>query len=171
MSDHDHEKEAIIGSLQLGRAELTTFLAAMQPGEEFSMLVTGNSMVPFLLNRRSTVYLTREEAYVPRVGDIVLFRRLDGAYVLHRVHKIRKDGLLVINGDAQRWTEFILPQQVCCRVTRFVRTKKDIRADATSQRFYRWVWRHLRPIHEVAANGYYYWHRVPYKLGFKKDPQ
>lgn len=168
---NDQDKGAFVSSFQLGRDELTTFLAEIRPGEEFSLLVTGNSMVPFLLDRRSTVYLTREEAYVPHVGDIVLFRRADGAYVLHRVHKIRKDGVLVINGDAQRWTEFILPQQVCCRVTHFVRTKKDIRADATSQRFCRWAWRHMRPIHAVAASGYYYWHRIPYKMGFKKDPQ
>lgn len=168
---NDHDTEAFVGSFRFGRDELTTFLEAIRPGEEFSLLVTGNSMVPFLLDRRSTVFLIREEAYVPRVGDIVLFRRVGGAYVLHRVHKIRKDGLLVINGDAQRWTELILPQQVCCRVTHFARTKKDIRADATSQRFYRWVWRHLRLIHGVAASGYYYWHRIPYKLGFKKDPQ
>lgn len=168
---NDHDMEAFGGSLQIGRGELTAFLLTMQPGEELSMLVTGNSMVPFLLNRRSTVYLIRDEVYEPHVGDIVLFRRVDGTYVLHRVHKIRKDGLLVINGDAQRWTELILPRQVCCHVTHFVRTKKDIRVDAASQRFYRWVWRHLRLIHGVAASGYYYWHRVPYKLGFKKDPQ
>ena len=132
--------------------------------------VTGNSMVPFLLNRRSTVFSSVSRTMSPR-GDIILCRRIDGAYILHRIHKIRKDGVLIPNGDAQRWTELILPQQVCCRVAHFVRTKRDIRTDSRSYRFCRWLWRGLRPLHAVAASGYYYWHRIPYKLGFRKDPQ
>lgn len=158
-------------SLQIDREALAACIAALRPGEELPLLVTGNSMVPFLLNRRSTVFLVREPDYVPRVGDIILCRRIDGAYILHRIHKIRKDGVLILNGDAQRWTELILPQQVCCRAAHFVRTKRDIRTDSRSYRFCRWLWRGLRPLHAVAASGYYYWHRIPYKLGFRKDPQ
>ncbi len=150
---------------QIDREALAACIAALRPGEELPLLVTGNSMVPFLLNRRSTVFLVREPDYVPRVGDIILCRRIDGAYILHRIHKIRKDGVLILNGDAQRWTELILPQQVCCRVAHFVRTKRDIRTDSRSYRFCRWLWRGLRPLHAVAASGYYYWHRIPYKLG------
>ena len=156
-------------SLQIDREAPAACIAALRP--ELPLLVTGNSMVPFLLNRRSTVFLVREPDYVPRVGDIILCRRIDGAYILHRIHKIRKDGVLILNGDAQRWTELILPQQVCCRVAHFVRTKRDIRTDSRSYRFCRWLWRGLRPLHAVAASGYYYWHRIPYKLGFRKDPQ
>ena len=113
--------DALVGgeghSLQVDRESLAACIAAMRPGEELPLLVTGNSMVPFLLNRRSTVFLVREPDYVPRVGDIVLSRRMDGAYILHRIYKIRKDGTIVLNGDAQTWTETIFPQQICCRVT------------------------------------------------------
>lgn len=158
-------------SFQIGREEMAAWLDALEPGDEMPLLVTGNSMVPFLLNRRSTVYIVREEGYVPRVGDILLCRRVNGAFVLHRLHKIHPDGRLVLNGDAQRWTELVFPEQVCGRVTHFVRTKRDISTTARSYRLYRWLWRHLRPMHELAAKGYYYWHRVPYKLGIKKDPQ
>lgn len=157
-------------SLQIDREMLTACIAALRPGEEMPLLVTGNSMVPFLLNRRSTVFLVRVQDYVPRVGDIVLYRRLDGAYILHRVHKVRKDGVLVLNGDAQVWTELVLPAQVCCSVTHFVRTRRDIRTDSRTYRIYRRLWRGLRPLHAAAASFYYYWHRIPYKLGFKKDP-
>ena len=87
-------------SLQIDREALAACIAALRPGEELPLLVTGNSMVPFLLNRRSTVFLVREPDYVPRVGDIILCRRIDGAYILHRIHKIRKDGVLILNGDA-----------------------------------------------------------------------
>lgn len=159
------------GSIQVDRDGLAACIDGLGPGEEFPLLVTGGSMVPFLLNRRTTVFLAREENYVPRVGDIVLFRRLSGAFVLHRIHRIQPDGVLVINGDAQAWTEMILPDQICCRVTHFVRTKRDIRVESRSYRFWCGLWRHVRPLHGVAAAGYYYWHRIPYKLGFKKDPQ
>ena len=66
-------------SLQIDREALAACIAALRPGEELPLLVTGNSMVPFLLNRRSTVFLVREPDYVPRVGDIILCRRIDGA--------------------------------------------------------------------------------------------
>lgn len=46
------------------------------------------------------------------MGRIVFFRRADGSFFLHRIRRIRKDGSLLICGDAQSWTEVIAPDQV-----------------------------------------------------------
>ena len=68
----------------------------VKSGGTVELTVTGCSMLPLLLDRRSTVRLRRKEHYA--LGDIVLFRRNNGDYVLHRVCRIH-DGLYDILGD------------------------------------------------------------------------
>ena len=42
------------------RQDMSEILAAVPFDQEFALRVTGTSMVPFLLNRRSTVFLVRQ---------------------------------------------------------------------------------------------------------------
>ena len=65
-------------------------------GGTVELTVTGRSMLPLLLDRRSVVRLRRKENYA--IGDIVLFQRDNGDYVLHRVCRIH-EGLYDILGD------------------------------------------------------------------------
>ena len=68
-------------------------------GEKVALTVTGNSMLPFLADGRDRVILQRIEK-LPKKGDIVFYRRKNGAYVLHRVVK-RRGELFYFSGDAQ----------------------------------------------------------------------
>lgn len=68
-------------------------------GEKVALTVTGNSMLPFLADGRDRVILQRIEK-LPKKGDIVFYRRKNGAYVLHRVVK-RSGELFYFSGDAQ----------------------------------------------------------------------
>lgn len=72
-------------------------------GEKVMLTVTGNSMLPFLRDGRDSVVLGKLEK-PPKRGDIVFFKRANGAYVLHRVVK-RKGDLYYFSGDAQRVVE------------------------------------------------------------------
>lgn len=158
----------------IDRTGMDEILDVIPEGQEFALRVTGYSMVPFFLNRISTVFLVRRADYVPHVGDVVFFKRLgDGAYVLHRVNRIRTmpDGrvIYVINGDAQSWREVIFADQIVAHVTHFIRTKKDYRMDSFRCRCWAALWRPLRFMHPFAARMNYYWRRLPYKLGLKKD--
>ena len=72
--------------------------------------IKGNSMVPFL-REGDTVYLnslTNE----PKRGDVVLFRRADGSFVLHRIAKRLPDKSYLLPLIAQipvcRWTISLL---------------------------------------------------------------
>ena len=56
-------------------------------------------MLPFLADGRDKVILQKIEK-LPKKGDIVFYRRKNGAYVLHRVVKRRGD-LFYFSGDAQ----------------------------------------------------------------------
>ncbi len=101
-----------------GFARLVAYKLA--DGENVTLNVTGDSMLPFLADGRDTVTLKKIER-LPRKGDIVLYQRSSGAYVLHRVVK-RKKGALYFSGDAQTRIEGpIAPRQligVCQSVCR-----------------------------------------------------
>lgn len=72
-------------------------------GEKVLLSVTGNSMKPFLFEGRDKVVLQKIKK-PPKRGDIVFFRRKNGAYVLHRVAQKRGD-VYYFSGDAQKRTE------------------------------------------------------------------
>ena len=148
----------------IDRLEFFQIMTDAEDGSVVPLLVTGNSMLPFLLNRHSIVYLERDRGYQPKRGDIVLFLRPDGAWVLHRIARLLPNGELLINGDAQAWTETIIPQQIMARVVRICRRKRIF---SVEQPFYRMLvrmWMPLRPLHPFGARICHIWHRIPYKL-------
>ena len=69
-----------------------------QGHRDVTVPVKGSSMVPFLHNG-DVVYLNLPERPAKR-GDILLYLRPDGRYILHRVVRRRKRGLLM-TGEAQ----------------------------------------------------------------------
>lgn len=84
------------------------------------LVVSGSSMSPFLVHGRDTVYLSRISGEVKK-GDVLLYRRDNGAYVLHRVHKIENNTFTMV-GDAQTYLEKgIRPDQIIAVMTSAVR--------------------------------------------------
>ena len=67
------------------------------------LVISGNSMSPFLVHGRDTVYLSRLDRPAKR-GDVLLYKRDSGAYILHRVYKADKDSYTMV-GDAQTQLE------------------------------------------------------------------
>ena len=148
----------------IGKFELWEILFSAKDGEVVPLLVTGNSMKPFLLNRETVVYLERRRSYAPRRGDIVLYWRQDGVWVLHRVVRVRKDGTVRTNGDAQSWTEDIHESRILAHVVCFDRKGKTISESDRGYRFCVRIWMALRWIHGPYAWCSHVVHRLPYKL-------
>ena len=146
------------------RLDFLRIMTVAEDGSVIPLLVTGTSMLPFLLDRRSVVYLEKARSYQPKRGDIVLFLRPDGAWVLHRVVRLLPNGKLLINGDGQAWTETIMPQQIMARVVRICRRKRIFSTENVIYRVLSRMWMPLRPIHPIGARICYIWHRLPYKL-------
>lgn len=107
--------------------------------------VAGGSMVPFL-HHGDTVYLALPDRPLRR-GDILLYQRCNGRYILHRVKKCRRDGSLIMVGDAQQELE-LLPSQsmVRARVVWAVHKGKECRPGSLRWWMYRHIWLWLRPI-------------------------
>ena len=74
--------------------------------------VTGGSMHPLL--REGDLVRLSAPSGAWRPGDIILYQRLDGQYVLHRIIKAR-GGLLLCCGDHQACGEEIRQEQVLAR--------------------------------------------------------
>ena len=68
--------------------------ALLRDGAELPLVISGESMLPFLRPGRDTVYLKQPDAPLRR-GEIAFYRRLDGSYILHRVCRAEPGAVLV----------------------------------------------------------------------------
>ena len=92
---------------------LDTVCELLAQGEtSVAVPVAGGSMIPFL-HHGDTVYLDLPRFPVKR-GDILLYTRPNGQYILHRVIQVNQDGSLWMAGDAQMELEY-LPGTDCIR--------------------------------------------------------
>lgn len=73
-------------------------------GDRVQLSPQGYSMHPFLTPGRDSVVLEGSDGILLRRGDVVLYRRDSGLLVLHRICKIKKDGIYLV-GDNQYETE------------------------------------------------------------------
>ena len=94
---------------------------AINDGGCVPLVVTGNSMNPFLKDGKDVVWLKKCGESDFKRGKILLFKRENGALVLHRVRNVLSDGELLMNGDAQYWSEKISKSRVIAVVTQVER--------------------------------------------------
>ncbi len=128
-----------------------------------SLLVTGQSMTPFLLHERSIVFLRHISDRPMRGGDVILFERPDGAVVLHRILRIASDGTMTVGGDAQDWVETVLPAQILAVVVGIARNGSErpvVSVDKVGYRLLVWLWARGRWWHPRAAGLYRKWKRM-----------
>lgn len=130
----------------------------LDSGGTFSMTITGTSMFPFILGNRDKVTLSPITGKLKK-NDLPLYRRDDGAFVLHRIVKVEKDGTYTCCGDHQVALEKGLRHdQMIGIATEFVRKGKRITNKNLIYRFYRMVWTWLRRYRA-------YFFTVQHKLG------
>ena len=96
-------------------------LELVDRGETVPLVISGGSMTPFLVHGRDTVYLSRVSRPLKK-GDMILYRRESGDYVLHRICRVRKETFDLI-GDAQRVIETGIRQEQILALVTAVRRK------------------------------------------------
>lgn len=104
---------------------------------EARLPVTGISMTPTLRGGRDFVRLRQLERS-PKRGDILLYRRDSGQYILHRV--LRSGETLTCCGDRQFEKETIRPDQVLAVVTAIGRKGRWTDVNAPLYRLYTTLW-------------------------------
>lgn len=105
----------------------------MEQGGQAPLTVTGFSMHPMLTPLRDRVWLRAFQGDVRR-GDVILYRRDNGQYVLHRVIKLAEP--LICCGDNQWQKEEVFSSQVIAVMTAFDRCCKCYSRKAWTYRLY-----------------------------------
>ena len=121
-------------------------------GGTVELTVTGRSMEPMLHDGVSRVRLAAPRKL--RRGDLPLYRRADGSYVLHRV--TQADGrCMTCCGDAQWVFEpNITRSQIVAVMEAFDREGgRWVRADSALYGAYWRVWLAIRPLRHLAVGG------------------
>lgn len=115
-------------------------------GTEVKMQVSGISMTPILHDQKDSVVLSAPDRL--RKYDIVLHRRKNGQYILHRIVK-KKGNVLTIAGDFETEKEYpVYTDQVIARVVAFTRSGKDYKPEDFIIRLYSFLWVLIFPLRQ-----------------------
>lgn len=121
--------------------------------EQVPLVISGSSMYPFLRHRRDTVYLSKVKAPL-RVGDMILYRRLSGQYVLHRIVRAGQ-GRYDLLGDRQTVIEpGIRDSQILAVVTAVRRDGKLLKSGDRVWDFFEKCWVHVIRLRPWLIRGY-----------------
>lgn len=113
----------------------------LESGGRGRLVVTGDSMYPTLRHRKDVVYLIPVTRELKR-GDLILYKRKTGQYVLHRIVTKPKNGTFICCGDNQWEKEPMREEQVVALTDGFLRNGKECRENA----FRVWLWIALFPV-------------------------
>ena len=110
-------------------------------GGEFRMYPKGISMLPFIVQGRDSVVLSRNFECGAKKHDIAFYRRTDGQFVLHRVMKVCDDGTFVMCGDNQTALETgIRREQIIGYVSRLYKGEREYSFSSFNYGVYKFFW-------------------------------
>ncbi len=133
-------------------------------GIDVTLTVTGNSMRPMLTSCKDSVVLTKCDPHALKKGDIPLYRRGNGRYILHRIIKVHQNTYDMI-GDHQTEIEYNVPKEnILCVVKAFTRNGKYHTCNEFGFRLYSLIWRWIIPIRGFLMK----LHQLPSRL-FKRN--
>lgn len=146
--------------LQYSNTTFEQFWEQMPKGGSCRLVVTGDSMRPTLRHEKDLVVLERISGKDARPYDIVLFRRNNGSWVLHRLLK-KQGSLCTMNGDGQVWTETAEEAAICARVTAIWRGhRREIKASSRYYRCYVHFWAAIRRFRPLLFRARARWKRM-----------
>ena len=144
------------------REGLSHIRAMLAEGHPCQLVVTGNSMWPFLRHRADTVILV-PLSRDPRPGDILFYLRREDFCILHRVIRREEDGMLTLCGDAQTYLESVHTEQILGVASHIRRRGRLISCGGPVWTSLSALWRWLLPIRPLllrlgrAAAGAKHW--------------
>lgn len=123
-------------------------------GGNFTLGVTGISMCPLFWENRDSVILSKPDKI--KKFDIILYKRSNGHFVLHRIVKI-KNNIYSLCGDNQNVIEYpIYPEQVIAKVIGFIRKGKVYKTSDFIYKLYVFIWGHTLKCRKFMMRSYFY---------------
>lgn len=113
---------------------LPVLCEVIESGGVFNFYPRGTSMLPTLSEARDSVSLAKPEKLSK--GDIVLYRRKDGAFVLHRIISA-KNGVFTMRGDNQTFCEKgVTADMIIAKVESYTHKGKTVKNGSAKYRFH-----------------------------------
>lgn len=133
-------------NVKTGDVKMTDIEALLEEGKVIQIKPEGYSMYPMLVPKRDEAIIAPYKGQKLKRGDVILYRREGSILVLHRIYKVKKDGIYMV-GDNQEVVEGPLPLS-CVRgiLVAFIRKGHEISVENIVYRFLFGVWLFLRPI-------------------------
>jgi hypothetical protein len=124
----------------------------LKEGKIIQIKPQGYSMYPLFVPGRDEAVISAGNVNTFKRGDVVLYRRMQGILVLHRIYRRTKDGFYMV-GDNQTEIEGpIKPEQIKGKMIAFVRKGKHITERNPGYRFAAHTWLILRPFRPFISN-------------------
>lgn len=133
----------------------------LEHGGKATLTVTGNSMYPMLVSHRDSVILIPPDNL--QKGDVILFQRVSGAYILHRIIALTAEGYICC-GDNQTIGEPVRREQVVAVVSGFIRKEKSCQVDNGFYRAYTAIWMRMFSLRRIYYISRRYFGRFRRKL-------
>lgn len=134
-------------------AAVERLLAIMATGAAAPLVISGYSMSPFLVHGRDTVYLTPPPETLKK-GDMILYRRDSGMYVLHRICAVEGNTFTLIGDGQQEKEQGIRKDQILALVTAVRRKGKLLKKGSFWWDFFETVWLNMIPLRPAALKLY-----------------
>ena len=116
-------------------------------GGRARLTVTGRSMLPLLRAYRDAVELIPVNGRQQK-GKIILYRRQDGQFVLHRIVELTPEGYICC-GDNEAVREPVSHSQLLAVTDGLIRRGKTVTLDQFSYRVYTALWVGLFPLRGI----------------------
>ena len=131
----------------------------LEQGKEVSIVITGNSMSPFLIHGRDEILISPPEGSWKK-GDMAFYQRKAGQYIMHRICRVTPEGNCCFVGDAQTVIEGpIYPDQIFGKITKVKRKGRWIGPGNFWWEFFEHVWIRVIPFRPFLRKLYGVIHR------------
>lgn len=115
-----------------------------------SLLISGNSMSPFLIDGRDTIVIEKPRMPMKK-GDMAFYQRKNGQFVMHRICRVIKkktgENLYYMIGDAQKDREGPMEQdRIFGHITMVCRKGKWITKGNFWWEFFEHIWIRMIPL-------------------------
>ncbi|MBQ7760434.1 MAG: S24/S26 family peptidase [Clostridia bacterium] len=122
-------------------------------GGEFHLAPHGNSMLPLIKPGKDTVVLVAPTDL--KEQDIVLYRRANGQFILHRIMYIKKDHLLMCGDNLDYYEYEIKLEDILAKVKDILIDGKT-KVDTTSRKYKKYVKSRYRKVRVAQFKNFLY---------------
>ncbi len=109
--------------------------AALEKERVCTIVPSGTSMMPLIRPNTDTVVIERKDEY-PKKYDVVLYKRKNGTYVLHRAVEVKRNSYTMCGDNHKMYEYGVGKEQILGVMTALIRDGEDCDLDGIEYKKY-----------------------------------